>query len=758
MKHITFLVLLCLSANGLFAQSAERPKIGLVLSGGGAKGMAHIGILKELESLGIRPDYITGTSMGSVVGGLYAAGYTASEIEAIALAINWDELLSNNTSMNQINYQEKAYYQRYLVELGLKKGKIELPQGLIDGQRLSELLSKLTRHVHHINDFNELPIPFACVGTDIATGQPVVMRSGSLPMAIRASMAIPSIFTPVERNDTLLVDGGLVRNFPVPECQEMGADIIIGVFVSGGLLKKEELKSAVDVLSQSAFVMSALDSEEQMKKCDLLIEPDISLFSTMGFEDTPAIIRSGEAAAEAARPALRALADSLGLVPFDVNELIPERPDSFRIANIIVRNNVHTPDSYVKGRLRIEEGSAVSIDYIDDRVDVLFGSRNFDKVVYEMMPNGDEYDLVLTVEEAPQAQIKLALHYDNENGTGINLNFTKRNLLPASRLLLEFDLAENPRGDANFLKYMGARQNWIAKAGINYRSSDVPIVDSDDRQEGIFRNRYLNPYFNIINSKRRNYQWGGLFQYESSLLKPDIAGEELRFLNRFDWRSFSVQTFADYNSLNARYFPTKGAVYGGYVKYSFPKRYKIQLSDSLGTVDLPLDIENFLSFEIHQENHWLLSSKFSIGLKNAMVMNFIERSNALLAIIPFINDQQFVGGYRPLLRNSWQLWGAEQLMYISDHMYYNEISIQYEPIANLYLQVVSQYANALYPMKWFYGETDDGYYDFPEGKHEIWSYGAMASYVTILGPVSAGIAHVNGSNSWNSFVSIGFYF
>jgi hypothetical protein len=242
------------------------------------------------------------------------------------------------------------------------------------------------------------------------------------------------------------------------------------------------------------------------------------------------------------------------------------------------------------------------------------------------------------------------------------------------------------------------------------------------------------------------------------LLKPKVAGDELRVLNRFDWRSFSIQSFVDYNSLNARYFPTKGAVYGGFVKYSFPKNYLLELNSSGTIIELPLDIDNFLSFEIHQENHWSLSRKFSVGLKNSIIMNFIDRSNDLVAIVPFINDQQFVGGFRPLLRNSRQLWGAEPLAYLSDHMFYNEISIQYQPVTNLYFQVVSQYVNSRYPMKWFYQDTADGFSDFPDDQHYIWGFGIMASYVTILGPVSAGIAKIEGTKDWNSFVSIGFYF
>ena len=226
----------------------DKPKIGLVLSGGGAKGLAHIGILKSLEEAGITPDYITGTSMGSIMGGLYAIGYSADEIKQIVLEADWDQLLSNKSSLDEVVFEEKDYYNRYINELNFSGFKLELPKGLIEGQKLSNLLSKLTRPVHNIEDFSQLPIPYACVAVDIETGLSVVLNKGSLARSMRASMAIPSVFTPVEIDDKLLVDGGIVRNFPVEENLEMGADYIIGVFVGNQPLKKEEIKLHVRLL------------------------------------------------------------------------------------------------------------------------------------------------------------------------------------------------------------------------------------------------------------------------------------------------------------------------------------------------------------------------------------------------------------------------------------------------------------------------------------------------------------------------------
>jgi len=275
-----------------------RPKVGLVLSGGGAKGFAHVGVIKAMEEAGLYPDYITGTSMGSIIGGLYAMGYSADEIKEIGLSIDWDKVLSNEISLDKVAIEEKDYYDRFIIELPFRNKKIGLPQGLIEGQELGLLLSKLMRPAHHIHDFDSLSIPFKCIAVDIENGEAHVLDSGSIVQSVRASMAIPTFFTPVLMNNTLYIDGGLLRNFPVDEVKEMGADIVIGVFVSNELSEKEDLNSMVNLLAQSAFVHSALDSEEQKKGVDIYIEPDISEYSTASFWSTDKIIASGELAGQ----------------------------------------------------------------------------------------------------------------------------------------------------------------------------------------------------------------------------------------------------------------------------------------------------------------------------------------------------------------------------------------------------------------------------------------------------------------------------
>ena len=222
------------------AADRQRPRVGLALSGGGAKGFAHIGVLKVLESAGVPIDCISGTSMGSIVGALYAIGYSVDEIEAIALESDWEDIFSDAITRRDRPIEQKLVEDRYLLSLPLVGTKIGLPRGLIAGQKVSALLDRLTLPVHGQTSFRELPIPFSCVATDIVTGEAVVLDSGFLPEAIRASMAIPSAFTPVEIDGRLLVDGMLVRNFPVQDVIDLGADLVVGskLYIIGSLLVK----------------------------------------------------------------------------------------------------------------------------------------------------------------------------------------------------------------------------------------------------------------------------------------------------------------------------------------------------------------------------------------------------------------------------------------------------------------------------------------------------------------------------------------
>jgi NTE family protein len=235
-----------------FSQELEQEdlKVGLVLSGGGAKGLAHIGTLKVIDSLGIRIDYVAGTSMGAIIGSLYASGYSGKEIDSIFKGVNFDDIISDNLPRKAKTFYERDNSEKYAVTLPFKKFKVKLPRALSRGQNTLSLLTKLTLHVSDIDDFSKLPIPFFCVATNIENGEAVYLESGSLPQSILASGAFPSLFQPVRIDDKVLIDGGVVNNYPIDELKAKGVDIIIGVDVQDDLETREQLQSATKILLQ----------------------------------------------------------------------------------------------------------------------------------------------------------------------------------------------------------------------------------------------------------------------------------------------------------------------------------------------------------------------------------------------------------------------------------------------------------------------------------------------------------------------------
>jgi len=263
----------------LFAGSAlraedERPSIGLVLGGGGARGIAHIGVLKELERLRIPIDAIAGTSMGAVVGGLYATGLTADELEQIVLSLDWSQALSDTPQRKNLSFRRKQDDVRYPIglELGVRGRKIILPRGLVQGQNLDPLLRRLTADVSQVHDFSDLPIPFRAVATNLETGDRHVMASGDLARSIRASMSVPGLIAPTSLDGKLLADGGAVANLPVDVVRDMDVDIIIAVDVEFPLYGPNELESAPAITEQ---ILTILTRKETVRQIETLHEDDI---------------------------------------------------------------------------------------------------------------------------------------------------------------------------------------------------------------------------------------------------------------------------------------------------------------------------------------------------------------------------------------------------------------------------------------------------------------------------------------------------
>lgn len=545
-------------ASAIFSQAPPaRPRVGLVLSGGAAKGMAHVGVLKVLEEAGIRPDVITGASMGSIIGGLYAIGYRADTLERLLLEQDWGRVLSDRIPLSEVIFEEKSYFGNALVELPYEHGKVQTPGGLIYGQQIAALLSRLTLPAYQVEDFRKLPIPFRCVGVDILSGEAYAFDGGYLPRAMRASMAIPSVFTPIRLQEMLLIDGGLVRNFPVGEAKEWGAGIIIGVYTGRQRAEMEEIKGFSDILLQSAFLMSIKDAEEQRQMVDIYIEPELHRYGAQDFKSADSIVIRGERAARAQFGRLKALADSLDALgpPYPRQPLPPAGELCF--GRIEVEGEEQFSEAEILGRFGIEEGRTVSIEELEQAITRLYGANYFERACYRLRQEGDEAVLTLEVIEKAPVLLRAAINFDNYLGAGFLFNASSRNAgLPASRLMLTGALAENYRFHLNYLKYLGKAQRLGALAAIGLTRDEIPVFQ-DGLQNEEFRLFELLLGLQLQWRIGRNALIGLGLQREHLYFRPTVSGDPL--FRRLDYTNYNAYAFWQLNTLDRNILPTKGA-------------------------------------------------------------------------------------------------------------------------------------------------------------------------------------------------------
>lgn len=457
MRVLLSCLLLCLLP--LLAQAAEppRPKIGLVLSGGAARGLAHIGVLKALEEQGIAIDAIAGTSMGAVIGGLYASGYKIDELEKLALNIDWQQALSDAPPRDDVPFRRKQDDRDFLIKQKLSfrdDGSLGLPLGVIQGQNLSLLLESMLAHTSDTRDFDKLPIPFRAVATDIASGEKVVFRKGHLPQVIRASMSIPAVFAPVELDGRLLVDGGLTDNIPLDVVREMGVDVAIVVDIGTPLRSRKQLNNVIDVLNQSITLMTRSNSDEQLatlKRDDVLIQPLLAAYGVTDFGRAQDMIDAGYRAARLLEGRLAQLHPQQ---PVD-GELSSARTPGQRtpvIDEIRIENDSKVGDSVIRYYIRQHLGEPLDVGRLHSDMGTLYGLDYFEQVQYRVVHKAGHNTLVI-----------------NARGKRSGTDY----------LRLGLNLSDDMRGDSAFNLGASYRVNGINRLGAEW----LTRVQIGDQQE-----------------------------------------------------------------------------------------------------------------------------------------------------------------------------------------------------------------------------------------------------------------------------------
>jgi NTE family protein len=623
--RLLLVVLLLFSFQNTFAQEQKRPKIGLVLSGGGAKGFAHIGVLKVIEEAGIKIDYIGGTSMGAVVGGLYASGYNATQIDSIFHKVNFDELLNDYIPRSAKSFYEKRNDESYALSLPFSNFKVGIPQALSKGLYNFNLLSRLTRHVRQVNDFNQLPIPFLCIGTNIETGQQVVLNKGNLAQAMLASAAFPTLFTPIEIDGQLLIDGGVANNFPVDEVKNLGADLIIGVDVQDGLWDKNQLKNATKILVQITNLHSIEQMKNKIKGTDIYITPDIKNFGVLSFDRGREIIQRGEEAAFAVYEKIKTLSTSQN---YFKKPRLSVYKDSVKLAQINTTKLRKYTNDYVFGKLGFKPKTPITYSHLESGINTLLATENFHSISYSFKNSEQGEDLELQLSENPiYTYLKLGLHYDELFKSGILVNITHKNTLFKNDLAsLDIILGDNFRYNLDYYVDNGFNFSYGFKSQLSQFNRNITqeisktILDTGGNQINV----------DYLDLSTRAYLQKGIAQ---RFLFG--AGVELKYLHISSktianpvidkssyWSGFG---YVKYDSFDNKYFPKKG--------WSFTSDFQSYLFAS--------DYHNdFKPFSVLQAQ---FSKAFSVS--NSLTFKF--QGDAGLPIgndgIPFFNF--VLGGY-----------------------------------------------------------------------------------------------------------------
>ena len=434
MKFPTLLIaagLLCISVHTT-AQPGPRKKVGVVLSGGGAKGMAHIGALKVIEEAGIPIDYVVGTSMGSIIGGLYSIGYTPEQMDSMVRRQDWSFLLSDKIPRSEQNMAEREASEKYVFSLPFgKNAKTQAVGGLIKGQNLANLFSELTVGYHDSIDFNKLPIPFACVSENIVNGNEVNFHKGVLATAMRASMAIPGVFTPVRLDSMVLVDGGVVNNYPVNVARAMGADIIIGVDVQNDLKPANELNSTGSILGQLINLMGLELYKKNLKETDTYIKVDVEGYSAASFTPSAVdtLIRRGEEAALAQKNSLIKLKQELGLDSTYMPKPLPSYPYSpnrkVYIKEITFDGLDEKDKRWLLKRCDLKEDSEISLRRIEEATAILCSNLEYSSATYNLpeAPGGG-YNLHFLLSKKYENKLNVGIRFDSEETASLLINVT----------------------------------------------------------------------------------------------------------------------------------------------------------------------------------------------------------------------------------------------------------------------------------------------------------------------------------------------
>lgn len=707
----------------------KRPKVGVVLSGGGAKGFAHIGALRVLMEAGVPIDYIGGTSMGGIIGGLFALGYSPDSLEQLVLSQDWMAVLADEVSRRDLSMKEKEQAEKYFFTLPIRDKKIQLPAGLVAGQSVFNILSYYASPSARYGSFADFPIPFLCIAADIETGESVILNKGHLPMAMRATMAIPTVFSPIEIDDKLLVDGGLVNNYPVQEVLDLGADFIIGIDVQGKYATKDELNSFVKILDQSTAFLRRPLYEKGLELTDLYIKPDLTGYGVSSFTSADTIIKLGEIAAREMLPEIQKLMDELKQYDdFEPKGIEVARPlGSILIQEVIIQGIKRVSPSFVNSHLQIDVPGYIDFKTVIENIEMLYATKSFNYIFYDLtsLERGG-YRLTLQFNEKDGADLSVGINYNTDLKSAFLINTTFRNLLaPNDRLSLSLDLGDNSGFDADYLIDRG----WKPGLGLNIQvfSLDAPLFEGTDKVASFDFSSLAFRLYSQSNVSIKSVVGGGA-ELEYADLRSDIFAFDIDSYK--EW-NLNFLLYFKLDDLDRKTYPLKGRSFNGEMKFI------TNVKDTLGQDADPMLFANIRFLQVVPlKNKFSLIPQFSAG-------SLLSYGGAILP-----KYQSYMGGLTEKYGNGiFPFVGLEFMQIVSNQSLTGRLDLRYEVLNNVFATA-----------KWNLGFYSEDLRDLLFENEVVNGYGFSLGVKSPIGPIEISAMRSDYGKKWIGYFNLGYRF
>ncbi len=736
-KKLTVLSFIFLSIS-LFAQEFNedvRPKVGLVLSGGGAKGFAHIGVLKVIEETGVQIDYIAGTSMGAVIGAMYAANYSAIEIDKIINSFDFMSLLQDKIPRAQSAFFEKQYGEKHLLSFPItNKGEITLPGAIARGQSVYNELNALFEHVNDIESFDALPIPFFCMTTDLETGESVLLDKGSLAESVRASASMPTLLEPFEIGSRAFIDGGVSDNFPVEEMKSRGSNIIIGVDVQGKLDKKEDINSVVSVLNQIVNYKMYERDDKNIKELTIHIRPNTTDFSFTSFDKSVDIISEGYRSATNYVQSLESIRRLQEKYEVRKKNISNKKRISRKVTEIKINSLENYSSKTIRGKMNLELGDSISFSELNHKINRLSAGNDFDIVKYNFKNLGEDKNrLELNITENKYtSSLNLGLHYDNLYGASALINFTTKHLLLKNDIFTtDIILGDNFRANINYYVDNGIYTSYGISSRLNTLSTEVKYNNTEVNR--ITKNyadfstlAYVQTSFNRMFAIGLGLEHKFLEVQTKSLVLDDVEIDKFYFEKSHFLNSLAYIKLDTYDN---KFFPKNGVFVDGELKYymassDFNENFS-QFSQAKLTLSAAKTIFDKLTF------HLIVAGGLTFGNNTSRQFRFA------------------LGGYSEnMINNHIPFYGYEFEDNENNAYLKGALELRYEIVEKHSLAIITNY-----------GKTDlDVFNDGQVFKDVLSGYAIAYGYKSIFGPVRFVRDWTPDRRLSHWYLSVGFWF